>query len=253
MKINNTIALALTIGLVCSFTTACSKSDAEPASTEYNTDDAVTNQAATEELVAEEEILEAPQTTTPADAATEAKPDHDTEHDSDHVDQTDEHDHEETSVKTSDDNDAHDHDEHSKEGSLTAHVHGQGQLVVVRSETGYLANFIAPLASLGLDPSETDSDSLPDSITKNWLIGDAEAKCEAETKQSFIAIQRLGDHGEIDLDYTFTCQDPSKLKTVRLAFFENISALETVSATFMHAGNQTTQSLSQKNPTVILH
>ena len=151
----------------------------------------------------------------------------------------------------------HNHDEHmhqaAEEGALSAHVHGEGQFVIVRTQTGFLANFIAPLASVGLKPSLEDISKLPKDVTQNWLETDSAAKCMEQKESRLVSIIRTGDHGELDLDVTFTCKNMDKLSNITLAIFDQTSALEKVEGLLIVNGDQKVQTLTQESPAIILN
>ena len=159
-----------------------------------------------------------------------------------------------------DNHEGHDeHDEHDKhahnqaeQGALSAHVHGEGQFVIVKTKAGFMANFIAPLASVGLKPSLEDISKLPKAIQEGWLTADSAAKCTAQKDLTFVSIIRAGDHGDLDLDMTFTCKNMDELGKVTLNLFDQTPALEKVEGLLIVNGDQKVQILTQENPTLVL-
>ncbi len=120
------------------------------------------------------------------------------------------------------------HDEHHDEvTSLEAHEHGIGKMNIAQDNTKILIEFELPGADIvGFEhKAETKEDikNVNNALSllskyENLVKLPLDAKCSIENASANILHE--GNHGEFRSQYILDCQNPGKIQTIELLYFE---------------------------------
>lgn len=143
-----------------------------------------------------------------------------------------------------DDHNGHsDHDDHA---GGEAHVHGHAELAVVRDGNTITVSLESPLANYGLSETETDlGDTTRYADQTAELIG---GEC-LRTERS-VSARSDGQHGQMVIDLTFSCDDASVITGVKVLAFDAFSGFEEIDAVALTDSGQSAVSLSPANPVI---
>lgn len=137
---------------------------------------------------------------------------------------------------------------------LDSHVHGHGTLVVTAQNGMIGVSLEAPLSAFGLteDP-QTEEDRAAIEAVRNDLTNNANlitfsggVSCDISSKS--MATRLASGHGELQMDYSFVCQNAEALSAVRFGGFGMYPALSEIDAVYVSDTKQTTAELTPASP-----
>lgn len=189
-----------------------------------------------EEVVSEETIEVTGETVVDAadlagveDAANSEETDHD--HGDEHEDHADgAHD------------DDHDHDDHDHAGG-EAHVHGKSEMAVSLDGNSVSISLEGALANF--DTDESTREISDPALYTDGVIALRGGDCTAEMTSAFI--RPIGDHGNMMLDFVYTCAAIEDLTGIEVTAFSKFSGFEEVDAVILTATGQTAETLTGSN------
>ncbi len=179
--------------------------------------------------------------------------DHDDE-DGDHDDEDGDHDDEDG------DHDDEDHDDHDDDGGLGAHEHGSAELSVAWIDSDIVIDLVSPNQNVfGFEyEPETDEDIATEKERSETLMAEgiitvnAEANCSLSEPAS-LAVERDGNHSEVTVSWTFTCDSPDDIEELDLSgLFAEFPGFEDIDAEWVSATSQSSAELSPSEPTLTL-
>ncbi len=197
-----------------------------------------------EDVAAMEEVSAAPEgvSETPETATMDEADVHDHEEDHDH----DDHEHGESHDDHVESEEAHDHDhdhDHSDEhdhGAGEAHVHGVSEMAASLDGNTLSVSLEGALANFDLDETiRTLDDASPFASGTVEIIGG-----DCAQSGSDISIRPIGDHGNLTIDLTYTCQAPASLEAIEVTGFESYQGFETVNAVYLTGSGQSAETLT---------
>ena len=133
---------------------------------------------------------------------------------------------------------------------LDSHVHGHGTLVVTAQNGMIGVSLEAPLSAFGLteDP-QTEEDRAAIEAVRNDLTNNANlitfsggVSCDISSKS--MATRLASGHSELQMDYSFVCQNADALEGVRFGGFGMYPALSEIDAVYVSDTKQTTAELT---------
>lgn len=170
--------------------------------------------------------------------------DHDEDHGEEVHDHEDEHDHaEEDEEHAHDEHDDHaeheDHDDHDH-ASGEAHVHGVSDLAASLDGATLSISLEGALANFGIDETlRTLDDAAPYTDTVVSIVG---GDCARDSATA--SIRPIGDHGNLQIDLTYTCGSSDDIEAIDVVGFQSFSGFEEVNAVFLTDAGQTAETLT---------
>lgn len=189
-----------------------------------------------EEVVAEETVEVTEETVAEGSDAAEAvedtsAEDADHDHGDDHEDHTDD--------AGADDHDDHDHDHAGGE----AHVHGKSDMAVSLDGNSVSISLEGALANF--DTDESTREISDPTLYTNGVIALRGGDCTAEMTSALI--RPIGDHGNLALDFVYTCAAIEDLTAIEVTAFSKFSGFEEVDAVILTETGQTAETLTGSN------
>ena len=150
----------------------------------------------------------------------------------DHVESEEAHDH--------DHSDEHDHGDDHDHGAGEAHVHGVSEMAASLDGNTLSVSLEGALANFDLDESiRTLDDASPFASGTVEIIGG-----DCAQNGSDISIRPIGDHGNLTIDLTYTCQAPASLEAIEVTGFQSYQGFETVNAVYLTGSGQSAETLT---------
>jgi hypothetical protein len=168
------------------------------------------------------------------------------------VNGTEDHDHEDGHTAEDD----HDH-ENEGGGRLEAHVHGHATLAAALDGNELTFTFEAPLASLvGFEhePQTEEQVAALEALKDVYVVPGAMVAVNASANclpvMTTSGTHLSGDHGALEAEHVYTCNDPSKIETVEFLLMGDYPALESIDAVFLSDTGQSAAELTPGNPSL---
>lgn len=235
---------SLFLATSCFALVACQPASDAPQDLVAETPPPIENVAAIEEVSAEpEEVAEVPETATAdetdahdhdEDHAHEDDHDHDESHD-DHAESEEDHDH--------GDEHEHDHGDDHDHGAGEAHVHGVSEMAASLDGNTLSVSVEGALANFDLDETLRtleDTSAYADGTVE--IVGG-----DCTQTGSDVSIRPIGDHGNLMIDLTYTCQAPSGLEAINVTGFQTYQGFETVNAIYLTETGQSAETLTDSD------
>jgi hypothetical protein len=137
---------------------------------------------------------------------------------------------------------------------LDAHEHGHATLAVTVQDDTLVAAFDAPLASFGVteDPQTREDEAEIEALeiafgdeTQIITLG-GDVGCRVNSRSTGTRI--TSGHGELQIEYSYSCNDIDALKSIRLNAFEAYPALSQIDAIYVSDTDQIAAELSGGAP-----
>lgn len=149
--------------------------------------------------------------------------------------------------------------EGDQDGAGEVHEHGKGEMAITLDGSILSVSLEAPLESFASFEHEPETpeqrQELQDvragfmRVSRNVAIN-GQAGCQFNTRE--VAFRHTGDHGSIMVDYSFECETPAELSSVRLRTFDEYPGLETVDTVFLSGDDQKAKTLDPEDNSIWL-
>lgn len=159
----------------------------------------------------------------------------------------------------------HDHDhktkKHGERREHKAHSHGHAEMKIVISEKEVSIDFEIPTEdAFGFEHKPKTKEELAkvEGVKKAFesntgILGfDGAAKCTLKKAKVESDYDDNG-HSDFEASYTFVCEDPKKIKNIRLSLFESFKSLSEINVQGLNGEVAIAQTLNQKSAVLKLN